>query len=98
VKKIILEGYILVPPVDLEVVSSELPVHIELTKKEEGCLVFEVSQDQGNLLKFHVYEEFTSQAAFEDHQARVKASRWGAITKNVERNYEITSLVSNSER
>ena len=89
--KVTLKGFILVPPSELDVISNELATHIELTKIERGCLVFEVTQDADNPFKFHVYEEFTSQQAFESHQARVVASRWGSVTKNVERYYEFTS-------
>jgi quinol monooxygenase YgiN len=92
VNKIVLKGYIIVPDSDLAVVKAELPVHIELTRKEEGCLVFEVIQDEVENNKFHVYEEFVNEAAFTNHQQRVRSSKWGAITKNIERYYEITGL------
>ena len=90
--KIVLKGHIVVPDSDLAAVEKELPVHIELTRKEDGCLVFEVTQDDKENNKFHVYEEFVSEAAFSNHQQRVRNSKWGSITKNVERFYEITGL------
>ncbi len=90
--KIVLKGYIIVPDSDLTAVKSELPVHIDLTRNEAGCLVFEVTQDEIENNKFHVYEEFVSEAAFMNHQLRVRSSKWGAVTKNIERNYEITGL------
>ncbi|EPR4995117.1 putative quinol monooxygenase, partial [Vibrio navarrensis] len=40
-------------------------------------------------LRFDVYEEFVDKVAFEQHQKRVKASRWGKVTVSVERHYEI---------
>ncbi len=49
-----------------------------------------VTQDDMNPLKFSVYEEFVDQAAFDLHQARVKSSRWGQVTQNVERHYQIS--------
>lgn len=42
--RVILEGYIVVPENDLAAVSAELATHIELTRKEEGCLQFDVAQ------------------------------------------------------
>jgi autoinducer 2-degrading protein len=48
VSKIILEGHIDVPYNDLDEVNLELPIHIELTRKEAGCLVFKVERDQVN--------------------------------------------------
>jgi quinol monooxygenase YgiN len=88
--KLILQGYIIVSNHDLDLVQSELSRHIELTREEEGCLVFTVSQDKENKNIFHVYEEFANKAAFEAHQCRVRESSWGNVTKNVERHYQIT--------
>jgi len=91
--KVILKGYILVPDTDLEIVRAELIVHAKLTKEESGCLIFEVTPDIGNPNKFNVYEEFVDQIAFDKHQSRVKSSNWGKVTKQVERNYEISHCV-----
>jgi (4S)-4-hydroxy-5-phosphonooxypentane-2,3-dione isomerase len=90
--KVILKGHIIVPTADLVAVKNELTTHIDLTKLESGCLVFEVSQDSENLNKFHVYEEFTNRESFSSHQDRVGKSRWGSVAVNVERHYEITDI------
>ncbi len=88
--KVILQGFIIVPDADLERVKSELVIHKNLTAKEKGCLIFEVTPDGMNANKFSVYEEFVNQAAFDHHQARVKASKWAEVTKHVERHYQIS--------
>ncbi|MBV1875358.1 MAG: antibiotic biosynthesis monooxygenase [Cycloclasticus sp.] len=88
--KVTLEGYIIVPDSDLIVVVRELANHIKLTRQEEGCMFFNVSQDDENINRFNVYEEFHSQSAFELHQQRVINSKWGKITVNVERHYQIS--------
>lgn len=88
----ILKGFIIVPPNDLAAVKDELDNHIQLTRAETGCLIFEVTQDQLNPCRFDVCEEFAEQAAFQAHQARVKSSRWGEITVNVERHYTVTGI------
>lgn len=90
--KIFLKGHIFVPDSDLVAVKKELQTHIFLTRKEEGCLVFEVTQDEVEINKFHVYEEFVNESAFSNHQQRVRDSKWGSVTKSVERFYEITGL------
>ena len=87
--KVILKGYILVPDKDLPAVREELPNHIRLTSQEEGCLVFEVLPDEQNASRFNVYEEFCDSHSFEEHQERVRSSRWGEVTSNVERRYQI---------
>ena len=89
--KVILQGFIIVPDSELEVVKSELIIHKRLTLKETGCLTFTVTPDEINPHKFSDYEEFINQEAFDNHQARVKSSKWGEVTKNVERNYQINS-------
>ena len=94
VSKITLKGHIVVPEMDMANVLEELPRHIELTRAESGCLVFEVTQDIGIFGVFRVYEEFVDRESFESHQSRVRESRWGAVTKNVERHYEITEAVA----
>ncbi|MFT5111906.1 MAG: autoinducer 2-degrading protein [Parasphingorhabdus sp.] len=88
--KVILQGHIIVPDTDIEAVKLELINHITLTKQEEGCLVFNVTQDSEDSGKFNVYEEFKDRQSFASHQERVGNSKWGAIAVNVERHYEIT--------
>ncbi|MGL4886522.1 MAG: putative quinol monooxygenase [Aeromonas veronii] len=90
--KIILKGFIIIPPNDLAAVKDELDNHICLTRAETGCLTFKVTQDSLNPYRFYVYEEFVDEAAFQAHQARVKSSRWGEITVNVERHYTVTGI------
>lgn len=90
--KIVLEGHILVPDKDLSAVTDELPTHIKLTRLEEGCLSFDVTQDPENDSVFRVYEVFVDRAAFESHQQRVRTSDWGRIAANAERHYKITEL------
>jgi len=89
--KVILQGYIKVSDSDLDIVQAELIVHTKLSKEEAGCLVFNVTADVNDPNKFHVYEEFVDQSSFDNHQARVKASNWGNVTKNVVRHYQISN-------
>ncbi|EPF2931068.1 putative quinol monooxygenase [Vibrio navarrensis] len=87
--KVTLKGFILVPEPDLELVKNELVNHKRLTFDEPGCITFSVIENPEKPLRFDVYEEFVDKVAFEQHQKRVKASRWGKVTVNVERHYEI---------
>ena len=87
-----LYGYIVVPAPALAAVQSELPTHITLTLAEPGCLHFEVEQSASNPYRFDVDELFVDQAAFDAHQARVKASTWGAVTTEVERHYTVEQV------
>jgi autoinducer 2-degrading protein len=87
--KTILEGFIVVPEEDLSAVLDELPNHIQLTRNETGCILFDVTQDPLTPNRFTVYEMFSSREAFDLHQQRVKSSIWGEVAKNVERHYKL---------
>ncbi len=88
--KVVLQGHIIVPAQEFQKIQSALVKHIKLTRQEAGCVVFKVTQDTDDPLKYHVYEEFVDRAAFEFHQLRVKRSFWGRASQNVERHYTIS--------
>ncbi len=56
--KVILKGYIVVSSDDLNTVKRELIRHIALSKKENGCLLFEANQDTEILLEFNFMRNF----------------------------------------
>ena len=80
----------MVPDSDIDLVQSELPNHIKLTRNEKGCLKFLVTGDQTNRNRYNVYEEFKNQESFALHQERAGKSAWGKVAVNVERHYQIT--------
>ena len=90
--KVILEGYIVVSEADLMAVKRALVNHIQLTREEDGCIVFDVSQDSENENRFNVYEAFSSESAFELHQQRVRSSAWGKASKEVKRYYQVSKV------
>lgn len=90
--KVILEGYVLASDSDVADVTRELENHIKLTRQEEGCLVFNVSQDNINLNRFNVYEEFTSKEAFKAHQQRLSDTEWGKISSKLEKHYKTSDI------
>jgi quinol monooxygenase YgiN len=51
---------------DLEIQLREL---VEPTRKEQGCLVYELHIDPENLGKFMFYEKFRNQTALDTHVA-----------------------------
>ena len=87
--KVTLQGYIVVPEDELLAVRAALPEHIRLTRQEPGCLEFNVEEVSGKPGRFDVFEIFLTMMDFESHQARVKSSDWGVVTKNVQRHYTI---------
>ena len=73
------------------IVAQHLPLHIELTRAEQGCLSFEVNPTQ-NPLVWQVDEQFQDAASFQVHQQRVAASEWGRTTAGIERRYEFRGM------
>ncbi|NOD34027.1 MULTISPECIES: putative quinol monooxygenase [unclassified Ruegeria] len=88
-QRVFLNGLIDVPQDRLEDVRAALPLHIALTRAEEGCMSFEVVEDQTTPGRFMVSEVFATQAAFDAHQVRTKASDWFQVTQGIPRNYTI---------
>ncbi|MDF9279431.1 antibiotic biosynthesis monooxygenase [Arthrobacter sp. EH-1B-1] len=73
------------------IVAQFLPLHIELTRAEQGCLSFEVNVTE-NPLVWQVDEQFEDAASFRAHQQRVSGSAWGRATGDIARRYEIVGL------
>ncbi|MGR3713678.1 MAG: putative quinol monooxygenase [Shimia sp.] len=90
--RIRLTGHIDVPADRLTVVRAALPIHIALTRAEAGCVSFDVTEDTEVAGRFLVAELFMSQAAFNAHKTRTKASAWATISAGVPRSYEIQEV------
>ena len=80
---------------EAETVAEHLPHHIELTRAEEGCLFFDVTQSEDPLV-WRVEERFRDAGAFRAHQERVAASEWGRETAGIERRYTVTGTGAGS--
>ncbi len=87
--KVTITGYLQVPAEELSSVAEALPTHQDLSRAEPGCLVFEVSRDEADNCRFHLYEQYDSAEAFEYHKARAASSEWSTISRNVERHLTI---------
>lgn len=74
-----------------ELVLRHLPEHILLSRAEAGCLQFDVTRSADPLV-WIVSERFTTRAAFDAHQARVKSSVWGQATADIARSYSVTDI------
>lgn len=72
-------------------VATHLSRHVELTRAEQGCRSFSVTQTEDSLV-WRVEEVFDDAASFRRHQNRVQGSQWGAVTASIERDYSITGL------
>ena len=88
--KVILKGHIDVPRDKMDAVRHALPVHIQLTLAEPGCISFEVIEDENLAGRFLVSEVFETKQDFNAHQERTRNSSWFQLTKNFPREYSIT--------
>lgn len=88
-KQIHLDGYLIVPEDRLQQVLNGLDIHIHLSRKERGCLAFDVWQDDDQPTRLNVSEIFCDRAAFEAHQERTKGSDWYELTTGIQRHYTI---------
>jgi len=84
-----LNGYIDVPKDRIAKVEAALPLHIELSRGEPGCVSFVVVPSTQIEGRFKVAELFVDQAAFDAHQKRTRASAWFKVTEGIPREYEI---------
>jgi quinol monooxygenase YgiN len=84
-----LTGYIEVPEGRRDAIAAALPLHVELTRAETGCVQFDVTPDPEVEGRYNVSELFTDRESFDAHQARVKASAWGEISAGMRREYSI---------
>jgi quinol monooxygenase YgiN len=73
---------------EAEIVRVHLAEHVRLTRQEPGCLSFEVAPTESPGV-WSVEEQFVDRHAFEAHQARTRASAWGAATQGVRREYKV---------
>ena len=89
--KVVLCGYVIVPPLELELLTIAMKEHIRLTLAESGCVEFTLTADKDDIYKYSLYEEFIDKAAFDFHQKRTRASKWFKVSKNIERHFSIIS-------
>ena len=87
--RVILAGFVVVPPDEYEIIAAELPEHIRLSLAEPGCSEFKVTRDKDDPYKLSVYEEYVDYAAFQHHLTRTSKTRWAEITKNMGRHYNV---------
>jgi quinol monooxygenase YgiN len=87
--RIRLIGRLEMTPERRDAVLAALPAHIALTRREPGCLDFEVSEDLEDPLRLTVSELFASREAFDAHQQRAASSAWADASRGLKRVYDI---------
>lgn len=85
-----LAGHIDVPPHRRAIIKEALPRHIKLSRRELGCLRFDITADPQLGGRYHLVEVFKDRAAFGVHQKRSAASDWAVAVQGIVRDYNIT--------
>tara|TARA_R110002124_G_scaffold52394_3_gene150858 strand:+ start:1261 stop:1542 length:282 start_codon:yes stop_codon:yes gene_type:complete len=89
--KVKLIGYLDIPHERRNSIFVALSEHITLTRAEDGCITFEVTESDTIVGRLNVNELFTDQAAFDFHQSRTKNSAWAKTTDGIPRHYTIST-------
>lgn len=90
--RIQLDGHVDVPAERWDTVLEALKDHIALTRKEPGCITFNVTPCNQVAHRLLVHEMFQDQQAFDAHQTRAQSSPWAKITAGLPRDYTIIEL------
>ena len=85
-----LTGFIAIPADERARLLPLLDAHIRLTRAEDGCLAFDVTETAPGSGLFAVSERFRDAAAFDVHQRRAATSPWGAASRHLVRDYRKT--------
>lgn len=76
---------------EADAVRRHLDAHIERTRAEDGCLLFEITPLGGGRA-WSVEELWTDASTFREHQRRAAHSEWGRATAGIERRYRVEGL------
>jgi len=84
--KLTITGNVLVNPDKIELVKAELEKLIPITRKEAGCIQYDLHQDNENPAYFMFYENWESRELWQTHMnaphlAAFMAATDGAIEK-----------------
>lgn len=73
-------------PAQMLMVLDLLPTHVALSRAEPGNLRFDLAQAE-DPMRWRLNELFADEAAFDAHQARTRASRWGQDSTGLGRDF-----------
>jgi len=78
-----LAGHIDAAPKRRAIIKEALPRHIKLSRREPGCLRFDITQDEPFTGRYHLVEVYKNKAAFEAHKKRSAASDWAEAAQGL---------------
>ena len=76
-------------PEDSATIRRYLAEHQRLSRAEDGCLLFEVTESDDPLI-WRVEELYRDQTTFDAHQTRTRHSEWWEKTSAIAREYTIS--------
>jgi len=96
-KKLTIVAQILAKPEKRELVKKELLKLIKVTLTEEGCINYDLHQDNENENLFLFYENWESKALWEKHMKNSHLARYSKATEGAVESftlYEMTAINS----
>lgn len=79
-------------PNKIELVKAKLLKLVELTRTEEGCLQFDLHQDNENPAHFTLYENWTSRILWQTHMMKQHAADYMAATQSAVTKFRINEM------
>ncbi|WP_018694285.1 putative quinol monooxygenase [Algicola sagamiensis] len=79
-------------PHKAELVKTELEKLLEITRKEEGCLQYELHQDNTNPAFFLFFEQWTNRALWQKHMASAHIQHYISVTEDAVETFALNEM------
>jgi len=76
----------------IELVKTELTRLIEPTRKEAGCIQYDLHQDNDNPALFLFYENWENRALWQDHMTSAHLDQFRAATEGAIANFTVNEM------
>lgn len=91
-QKLTIIAKIIAKPEHTELVKKELLKLIETTKLEEGCINYDLHQDNDNKNIFLFYENWTSRSLWQDHMKMPHLAEYAKATEGAIEDFSLNEM------
>ena len=91
-KQLVIVAEIVVKPDQVDLVKNALLKLIEPTRKEKGCLQYDLHQDNENSNAFLFYERWGSRELWQDHMSNAHLAEYMAVTKDAVADFKLHEM------
>lgn len=90
--KLTIVAHIYAKPDQIDLVKSELLKLIEITRSEEGCLNYDLHQDNENPVHFLFFENWESRELWQTHMENQHLADYMAATEGAVENFTLNEM------